>query len=484
MITAFAAHNFRSFRDTGRIALSPVTCLVGRNSSGKSSILHALMLLRQSSEYPALGARVPQLNMNGPLVEAGDFKDVVTGHHTNLPLGFVFYLRLGGTRDAELAIEPSSLVELDIPRPAGRLAGVRYLPSKGSISSHRLDVVVETQFLPQDPFGPTLSRLVIEIAGLGKATFVRTSAGQRVQHWRSYFEQLPSQSIEMLFPPAALFPYLDVRRRGRHSFRTVQFVRAAHAAFSEISRFLSEAKTVGPFRTPPARRYSFTGFGALETGITGSRAVDLLITERLLGQRGEYLRRAVTYWLKRLGLARSIDVKNLARRSNLFEVLISGAGGVPTANFADVGFGISQVLPVLVQGFLVRRGATFIVQQPELHLHPDAQAGLADFFLYLASQGVNSIVETHSEYLLVRLRRRLAEGPRPYMIGLPGERRARRSLTRRDVAVFYVRQDDSRGVIVKMPIDAAFQFEHMPPGFMNQAIEDRVALMKAIRGRG
>ncbi len=491
MIKAFAAHNLRSFRDSGLISLAPVTCLVGRNSSGKSSLLHALMLLRQSSEYPALGARVPQLNLNGPILEAGDFKDVISGHNTRLPLGFVFKVSLDPDQQ-RFAKFPTSLVELDIPRPyeRARLYGWHMFGAHRRTRFAISDVTVEIQFLPQAPFGPTLSRLVIDIPPLGKASFVRTSGGQRVQHWRSYFEGLPPQSIEMVFPRASFFPILDVRGSGVSKYarasrsRVLHFTRLALSAFSQISAFLTEAKMVGPFRTPPARRYSFSGFGAVDAGITGQRAVDLLITERLLGQPGEHLRTAVTYWLKRLGLARSIDVKNLARRSNIFEVLVSGAGGVPTANFADVGFGISQVLPVLVQGFLVRRGGTFVVQQPEIHLHPDAQAGLADFFLYLASQGINSIVETHSEYLLVRLRRRLAEKEGARLIGLPREIPVRRKPTRRDVSVLHVSQEHGAGQIKRLPIDEAFQFANMPQGFMSQAIDDRLALMKAIKTRG
>ncbi|MBI3067401.1 MAG: AAA family ATPase [Betaproteobacteria bacterium] len=129
MIKGFAVHNFRSFRDSGRISLDPLTCLVGRNSSGKSSILHALMLLRQSNEYRALGARVPQLNLNGPLIEAGDYKDVISGHNPDLPLGFVFYLSLKPLSRAHYEESQTSLVELDIPRRFERerlMFGLRY----------------------------------------------------------------------------------------------------------------------------------------------------------------------------------------------------------------------------------------------------------------------------------------------------------------------------------------------------------------------
>src|SRR5262249_32228946 len=132
---------------------------------------------------------------------------------------------------------------------------------------------------------------------------------------------------------------------------------------------------------------------------------------------------AVSFWLQHFKLASRVSVEDLAKNVNLFELNLTGAARTLEANVADVGYGISQILPVIVQGLLMRPGGVYMVQQPELHLHPDAQAGLADFFLYLACYGIRVIVETHSEYLLIRLRRRLAE--RKLNVGrpLPGFKR-------------------------------------------------------------
>jgi predicted ATPase len=251
---------------------------------------------------------------------------------------------------------------------------------------------------------------------------------------------------------------------------------------ADINAFLSGMQILGPFRTPPARRYTFSGLGAADTGISGERAIDLLIMERLLNKSRSGLHKGVSFWLKKLGLASSVEVKDLAKKSNIYELEIRGAGQARAANFADVGYGISQVLPVIVQAFLVPRGGTYIVQQPELHLHPDAQAGLADFFIYLASQGVHSIIETHSEYLLLRIRRRLAEGMRPCRIGLRGESdSAIKEWGKESVAVVYVSEKGKRSTLLPLEIGDAFQFENMPPGFMSQSVDDRMALMKALR---
>ncbi len=342
-------------------------------------------------------------------------------------------------------------------------------------------------FKPEPPFGPTLSRLVLAVKELGEIVFVRTAGQRRVQHWRAYPSGLPSRKVQLVFPPWSFFPLLhdkDLNLQGTGSAAPRglrEFVACAQLAIREINTFLLSLRLLGPFRTPPARRYIFTGLGAADTGSSGERAVDLLITEKLIRMPGEPLRVGVSYWLKRLGLARNVRLRDIGRRSNIFELAVSGAGTARAANFADVGFGVSQVLPVLVQGFLVPRGGTYVVQQPEIHLHPDAQAVLADFFIYLASRGVRTIVETHSEYLLLRLRRRLAEGVRPLRIGIPGERaEAAVTIDREGISVVYLHEEDGAVQIRPLEIGQSFQFENIPPGFMSQAVDDRLRLMRAL----
>jgi predicted ATPase len=80
-----------------------------------------------------------------------------------------------------------------------------------------------------------------------------------------------------------------------------------------------------------------------------------------------------------------------------------------SANIREVGFGLTQMLPIIAQAVLAKPGDTLIIEQPELHLHPRAQAELADLFIAMARNGTRFLIETHSEHLLLRLRRRIAE---------------------------------------------------------------------------
>lgn len=478
--------NFRLFRDSGWFKLAPLTCLVGRNSSGKSSVLSAILLLKQSLEQEAMGSARTPLTLSGPYCDLGNYSDVVHDHDESSEISLSF--SIGLTDLVQAASERDvPFVDLGVPHaPAprrlgyfGRWADPRLLPKKG-------EVVARLTFSADEPLGPSLSRCEIAVANTGTASFVRTAGRERRQHWRVYTTLLPRQSLGLRPAARSFFPLIDIRSssynhsapRTKHRIRV--FVAACQLTFRFLQDSLLLSSVIGPFRTPPERRYAFGGFGASRGGPSGEQAVNLLITEALLRPRGQrHLHTAVSFWIKHLKLATSFDVRDIAKRLNLFEVDIRGAGRNTRANLADVGFGISQVLPVLVQGLLMRRGGIYLVQQPEIHLHPDAQAGLADFFIYLASYGVITVVETHSEYLLLRLRRRLAEGAKPLYTGLAVEGGGAAPLTIDDVAVLLTRSDDKEAEVQHLAISDSFQFENLPPGFMSQALDDRVALLKA-----
>lgn len=119
------------------------------------------------------------------------------------------------------------------------------------------------------------------------------------------------------------------------------------------------------------------------------------------------LREAVGEWLKYLGVATDVVATDAGVFGNQLQVKTEG-----TPQFHDltnVGVGVSQVLPIVVSALLAPETSLLIFEQPELHLHPRVQARLADFFYSIAIAGKQCILETHSEYMIDRLRRRIAE---------------------------------------------------------------------------
>lgn len=121
------------------------------------------------------------------------------------------------------------------------------------------------------------------------------------------------------------------------------------------------------------------------------------------------LEEAAAEWLEYLGVASSVETKDAGVFGNRMRVSVED--GAPLHDLTNVGVGVSQVLPIVVMALLAPRGSLLIFEQPELHLHPKVQARLADFFLALAIDGKQTLLETHSEYLVDRLRLRIAMSP-------------------------------------------------------------------------
>ncbi len=122
------------------------------------------------------------------------------------------------------------------------------------------------------------------------------------------------------------------------------------------------------------------------------------------------LREAVAKWMGYLGLASGLMTR--LTRPTKIELLASVADGQPRRSLADLGYGVSQVLPVIVAGLLGNGERLLVVDLPEAHLHPAAQAGIGDFLCALALAGQRLLVETHSEMLFHRLRLRAAQSSR------------------------------------------------------------------------
>jgi predicted ATPase len=485
--------NFRAFQNSGSFSIAPLTCIVGTNSSGKSSIITALLMLKQSLEQEAMGSRLSPLALSGDLCDLGNFTDVVFRHKEKSHIGIDFCIPFQSLWQTVAPYSTESMgrpiVSLAIPRsPLSRPIQRNIFYDKDDLSTIPRDgeVRLELSFATDQPFGPSLSALRIFIPELGGVRFVRTTEGKRTQHWRTYTEDIAPRALELRFPRAGFFPRVAIRQDefqrlkkfGRDRVSAVH--RASQLVFAYIDQILADSYSIGPFRTSPERRYSFGGFSSARGGKSGERTVDLLITEKLLKTPKSPLQRRVSYWLNHLHLAKEVSVADIARNYNLFSLNVGWSGRRGYSNIPDVGYGISQVLPILVQGLLMRPGGIYMVQQPELHLHPDAQAGLADFFLYLANRGIRVLVETHSEYLLIRLRLRMAQRKVKVGSAYYGSGSGDFKVRKESVSILLTEITRSGSRVKTVNISDTFQFENLPNGFMNQALEDRMALLNEL----
>lgn len=128
-------------------------------------------------------------------------------------------------------------------------------------------------------------------------------------------------------------------------------------------------------------------------------------------ERQARLGEAVDAWVEELGLLASVHPSEGGKYGYELNVSIEGVGR--PLDLTTVGVGVSQALPIIVLGLISGPGSLLLFEQPELHLHPNVQAALGDFFLALARSGRQLLIETHSEYLINRLRRRQKTDAKP-----------------------------------------------------------------------
>jgi predicted ATPase len=207
-------------------------------------------------------------------------------------------------------------------------------------------------------------------------------------------------------------------------------------------------------------------FYFLDAAYAGATEGDLIV-EAL--RENEELRQKVNVWLERFSI--NIDVSQL--EEIIYRLSVRSKGNAFDLDITDVGFGISQVLPILVEGFIAPMQKVILVEQPEIHLHPKMQGELADLFIEIANISQKTqlqgrryvIIETHSEYLLNRLRRRIGEG----------------LIRHSDVALYFVeKRADGKGSLIRgshMPADGEFEW---PREFFEDDLIDTMAFLRSV----
>jgi predicted ATPase len=373
MFTNLKLKNFKAWRDSDEIPLKPVTLLLGSNSTGKSSLIQSLLLLKQTVMSPD---RSIHLNLGGDEVNDyfnfGHFNDVLTQGAS--PRQFEISFEFGPPR---LQRRTSEFVR------QGKFSATYAMNSSGAAITQ--ECCLE---------GTNRSYRAVRRDKGAYSIYVGDESQPREKS-RTFAPErsiaLPSEAIQLLGLDGGFAQDLSLA----------------------IRRELENISYLGPLRRKPERDYVWNKSRPGDLGVDGYGSINALFSSSFLKGKdtGEDIIAGVSMYLQRMGVAERLEVRQLGH-STRYEIVVHRDG--VEANLRDVGIGISQVLPVLTLAYYAPKGSTILLEEPEIHLHPLAQSVLAELFVEISKERqVQFIVETHSEHLFRRMQTLLAKESLP-----------------------------------------------------------------------
>lgn len=451
MLTRARIKNFKAWRDTGDIRLAPLTVIFGGNSAGKSSLGHLLLALKQTA---LLSDRKRSLHLGDPnsLIDLGTFSDCLYGHDMSNKLEFSLQWKLSTVLSVENTLNPKKEIYQgdELSLDATLKVGKSDQPEIEKIRYALIKDGKQTLEINQTPDNSLVADPLKLIKSVGRS-------------WK-------------LDSPEKFYRFADATLA---RFQNAGFL----ADFSlEVERMLNALFYLGPLRSHPERIYPWSGNTPPDVGMRGESAVAALLAaerdQRKLNRgKGKPLQAFAAFiakWLTELGVIHSFSVKPVAKGRKEYEVLIKTHADAPEVKLTDVGFGISQVLPALVEAFYAPPNSTVWMEQPEIHLHPQVQARLADAFISAVQaweggqpRNVQLIVESHSEHFLSRLQRRVAEGV----------------IAPEDVAIYFCKRSGKSAELQPLELDLYGNIQNWPNNFFGNEMEDIAARTTAAMDR-
>lgn len=501
---SFRVNNVKSFKDSGIIKFKPITIFVGKNSCGKSSLLRFPVVLAQT----AISNIDSPIMLYGKMIDYGNYEDVVFGRREDKFQFEIHYdIDIHNIQDSRYKM--LDFLEVKDEDGEERKKEIRDVSLK--VSLDRRDKRMHVDFVELCIDGECLSG------------FYSEDDSYRIELNYIYYNYMLCPEKYIMYANAiqfqTFFPFYDMREifsaivglvvnadgkpvdmeKGQEVYNKLynmanpfgeEDLSEAEVKIKRIRDGLEYASTImshiyqnmqfesrlityiGPFRENPERVYRNSESQSLNVGVRGENVSTLLIRDF---QKKNHLINEISEWLYRT-MGYKLCINDMG--NSLFQIMLENDKGIKS-NILDVGFGISQVLPIITQVIrmsLVSRkirggeelDETLYIEQPELHLHPAAQAELADIFVKCVKEnpGKTLVIETHSEHLIRKLQVLIADKNCPF--------------TENDICVYYVdKNDDGIANVKEMELFSNGKFKSKwPTGFFDKAHELSMELLR------
>ena len=430
MLRRMTLTNFKCWRELD-VELAPITLFFGTNSSGKTAILQSLLMLKQTADNLNKNQHLYFGNGERSLVDLGSYRDLVFSHG----IGNGIAMSLSWVKEGPILSKRTGAIwASDLEHHYDRGKSIDYEVE------WRMDngiYISELAYKTQTNDGQT-NQVKVRRREDGSYVHVLPNLGSK---WEQSTKSAPESCYGL--------PLDSDLSGGEYGREFLQLMRCLYY--------------LGPLRVHPKRHYLWTGnrFGHFVEP-DGSDTIQFLIGQT---QDDARLLTEVARHLVKTGVADDFQVRSIDERQRLYEAVVT-IGGIESA-LLDVGFGVSQVLPVITMLLSAPEGSIILLEQPELHLHPNAQAALADLMLNAAEErNIQLIIESHSEHILRRLQRRIAEVEAEFA-------------TPENIKMYFCQPGENGSTAQEVKVDDYGQIANWPENFMGDISGDLHEMSRA-----
>lgn len=421
--------NFKAFKEA-EIEVKPITILVGPNNSGKSSLIQSIILIQQT----LMGSGNAVLNTSG---QFGNFSELVNQKSDKKEIVF------------GLEFSDKTCIKFGIAEEDNYLFVKDFFckTDKFIYSLNDLDI---KDYNKEYIRNPKKCILTFDETILKSEKILRIDA-EPVFYRDSFFLKINSVGDSSKFIDNCITELVNGSNLRKDVnpdiiIRSLDFynnaVKLSNDFYQGVKNNFDNIKYIGPIRNAANRSYEIGSYS--DVGSRGEHAVQVLANDSELKDVAEKN-------FRNMDIADTFKISS-SNREKSFGFIVKTKIADKGVNFADVGCGTSQILPIVVQSLMPCEESLIIIEQPEVHLHPKVQADLADFFVKVVSEKKKFLLETHSDYFIERIRYNIMTGD------LPAE----------DVAIYYIEQNKAEkcSTITTIDINSNGQYSNLPDNYI------------------
>ncbi|WP_445719941.1 MULTISPECIES: AAA family ATPase [Flavobacteriaceae] len=464
-------NNFKSIGSLIEYELKPLTILSGTNSSGKSSFIQLLLILKETID---LDSSKYQFYLKGDLFEVRDYTDILKGKDIANKLSFSFDLSKSEFFKYGTRVE-KSLYDSFKDYNCQLKVDFDYFNQEVYISEFFINYSLpieakKNQFIRfnQDKISETFN-IESNVDYFGKNVYLDKANITDISYSSIFPLSYDIYSEEVGLAHIEGESIID--RKKETIYPNIESIK------SLIKIFFEEIHYIGPLREQPRDEY-VSKKQLNSVGKKGENVAQILenFKDEILNipipifkddnisfeSKEMSLIDGVKFWMCDVfEIGNDIYSKKVG---DSYAIILKNSNGNETT-IKHVGFGISQILPIIVEGLRMSNTGTLILEQPEIHLHPKLQSLLFDFLYSLTLSGKTIIIETHSDHLITRMRRRIAEEAENKM--------------KDKINLTFIESSGQDVIFKQIPLDDYGTSDYFPSDFIDKTDVELRAIVKA-----